>query len=223
MAEGRRSAGRPISARRRREEAVEVVRPVEPAETGRGSKKEAAPGRFASLRDAVTGLRSRAAGGDLERWLMIAGAIAVPLGLLAILLGWQGASNTPYEFEQVPYLISGGLFGVGLLVLGGFFYFGYWLTRLVREQEAQSDRVAQALERIEQVLGGGATGNGSVRPVRSVRSASSARPSGFVATPGGSMFHRPDCVVVEGKPGLRRVTGREKGFTPCGICDPLAA
>ncbi|MBI2168038.1 MAG: hypothetical protein HYU28_00845 [Actinobacteria bacterium] len=221
MAEGRRSSGRstgrstgrPIGARRREAEAVEIV-------TEEAKVVEAA-GRFAHLRDAVGGLRTRAGSADIERWLLIAGAVLVPLGLVAILLGWRGASQTPYDFEQIPYVISGGLLGVGLVALGGFLYFGYWLTRMVREQREHADRVATALERMEELLGGGVASNGSVRAVRtSGRSAS--RGTGFVATPGGTMFHRPDCVVVEGKGGLRRVTGREKSMAPCGICDPLA-
>lgn len=220
MTEGRRAAGRPISARRRREEAVEIVEVTDTAETAKGVE---AAGRFAHLREAVTGLRTRTGGGDFERWLLIAGAVLVPLGIVAIVLGWRGASQTPYEFEQTPYLISGGLLGVGFVALGGFLYFGYWLTRMVREQRSQADRVADALERIEALLGGGTTGNGSVRAVRSRPSARSRSAGGFVATPGGTMFHRPGCVVVEGKTGLRSVTGKEKGYAPCGICDPLAA
>ena len=37
----------------------------------------------------------------------------------------------------------------------------------------------------------------------------------------GSMFHRPECVVVKGRSDLQRVTGDEKGLKPCKICDPL--
>lgn len=179
--------------------------------------------RFTQLREAVAGMRTRAASGDVARYLLIAGGVLMPLGLVVIVLGWQGASNTPYPFEQTPYVISGGLLGLGFMVVGGFLYFGYWLTRMVQEQRAAADRLADALERIEEAFGGGVARNGSVRSVSARTSRASAPSSGFVATAGGSMFHRPDCVVVEGKPGLKRVSGREKGLSPCGICDPLAA
>lgn len=222
MAEGRRVTGRPISARRRRDEAVEVGK-VDTAET---AEVVEAASRFAQLREAVTGLRTRAAGADVERWMLIMGAILVPSGLIAIVLGWQGAADTPYEFEQTPYVISGGLLGVGLITLGGFLYFGYWLTRMVRRQQEDADRMAEALGRIEELLGGGVKTNGAARRVPSASSARRTGPptrAAFVATAGGSMFHRPDCVVVEGKSGLRRVTGRDRGMEPCGICDPLTA
>lgn len=219
MATGRRAAGRPIGARRRRDEAVEVEET-----TAQTAKVVGGASRFGQLREAVGGLRTKAGGGDIERWLLISGAVLVPLGIVIILLGWRGASQTPYEFEQIPYVISGGLLGVGFVALGGFLYFGYWLTRMVNEQRASAERVASALERVEELLGGGAAGgNGSVRAVSSAGSRRRAAGSGFVATASGSMFHRPDCVVVEGKSGLRKVTGREKGMDACGICDPLAA
>jgi hypothetical protein len=35
------------------------------------------------------------------------------------------------------------------------------------------------------------------------------------------MAHRPDCVVVAGKPGLHRVTA-DDGLIPCKLCDPYA-
>ena len=195
----------------------------DPGDPGVPGDTDGASSRFTQLREAVVGLRTRAGRADVERWILIAGAFFVPLGLLALVLGWRGASQTPYEFEQIPYVISGGLLGVGLMALGGFLYFGYWLTRMVREQRSSADRVAAGLERIEELLGAGVTTNGSGRPASSARARSDAGASGFVATSAGSMFHRPDCVVVEGKSGLRAVTGREKGLAPCGMCDPLAA
>lgn len=225
MAEGRRAAqrsagraaGRPIGARRRRDEAVEIVR----EDVTKPTEVVDAASRFAQLREAVTGLRTRAGSADVERWLLITGGVLMPVGVVVIVLGWQGASNTPYPFEQTPYVISGGLLGLGLMIVGGFLYFGYWLTRMVREQRTSADRLADALERMEELMGGGTpAGNG-----QAARRASGAsrRSSGYVTTPAGTMFHRPDCVVVGGKSGLRRVTGREKGLEPCGICDPLAA
>ena len=40
------------------------------------------------------------------------------LGLAAILLGWAGASRSILMEEQLPYLISGGLFGLALAFIG---------------------------------------------------------------------------------------------------------
>jgi len=85
--------------------------------------------RFA---DGVRTLRVGGASFRLEeRLLMVIGGIIAPLGIIVVLLGWWGASNTPYVFEQVPYLISGGVLGLSLVFLGAFFYFTHWITQLV--------------------------------------------------------------------------------------------
>jgi hypothetical protein len=85
-----------------------------------------------------------------ERILLILGGILAPLGIAVVVLGWWGASNSGYEFEQIPYLISGGLLGLGLVFIGCFFYFAHWLTQLVKEHREQSAAILAALERLAQ-------------------------------------------------------------------------
>jgi hypothetical protein len=170
--------------------------------------------RLERLRGSVAKLRSRGGKGHTERWLMIAGGGGVVVGLFAIILGWVGASRTPYVFEQNPYLISGGLFGLGLAVVGGLAYFAYWMTRNMQETRVQAERVTKALTQIEKLLaaGAGARSNGGA-----VRSG-----NGFVATAKGSMYHRPDCLVVAGRDDLHYVMATD-GLEPCRICEPVAS
>src|SRR3954471_18333185 len=56
----------------------------------------------------------------LQVVLFAAGAILMPLGIIAIMLGWYGVAHTKYQYDQLPYVVSGGLLGVGLVMLGGF-------------------------------------------------------------------------------------------------------
>jgi hypothetical protein len=65
--------------------------------------------------------------------LLIAAGTLVTAGATLILLGWVGASHSTIIEEQVPYLISGGLLGVTLAIVGALTYFTHWLTVLVRE------------------------------------------------------------------------------------------
>lgn len=144
------------------------------------------------------------------------------LGLMFIVLGWIGASHTPYVFEQLPYVISGGLLGVAMAILGGLLYFSYWTTRTLEQSRTEGEATREALMRIEALLvaAGGVSSNGAA-----VRAAPARAPTRkpFVKTARGTMFHRPDCVVVAEKSGLVSVAETGESFDPCGICTPLAS
>lgn len=173
--------------------------------------------RFERFDDAMSKVRG-SKGFDTDRIVLGAGAALIVFGIVAIFLAWSATARTPYMFEQIPYMISGGLLGVGLIFLGGFVYFAYWITRLVRETREQSNRAADLLDRIADSVDGAASLNGSGSK-RAIAGGSGE----FVATKGGTLFHRPDCQVVAGRPRLRRVDADTKGLKPCQICDPVGA
>ena len=138
----------PVSARRR---LVRRDRPRRGHRARRRRRRDGARCRTpGALRRGVRELRVGSVSVVLsERILLVLGGIIAPLGLVVVVLGWWGASQTPYLFEQVPYLISGGLLGVALVFLGSFFYFTHWLTELVKEHRAQSEAIVAALERLQ--------------------------------------------------------------------------
>jgi hypothetical protein len=199
------------------------------------------PARFSSdnesdrqerLERGVAALRIRGRKIPLERVLLIAGCVLLPLGVALILLGWYGAAHTTYLEEQVPYLISGGVLGLALAAIGGFFYFGYWLTKQVNEtrrnyeeqaseSRRQHDQLIAALSRVESQL---ARQPVSRRPQRG-GSTSGYNGSGgltaLVATTHGTMLHRSDCEIVANRDDLRTMPADTPGFTPCRICNPL--
>ena len=184
--------------------------------TDNGSSSE--PGRADRLRVAVAKLRTRSGGrGGMERYLLIAGAIMVIVGVPVIVLGWWGASRTPYVFEQVPYLISGGLLGLALAILGGLCYFAYWVSRVIQETRRQTEQTSKALGEIRDLLAGA-----TIAASASKAKAHATGNGAFVATENGTMFHRSDCVVVQGRDDLRKVEPGAKGLEPCKICEPLA-
>jgi hypothetical protein len=169
-----------------------------------GVPEEAAAGQ----QRLAAGLRRvrRATGGvATERWLAIAGGVLMPLGVLLVLAGWYGASHTTRLFEEIPYLISGGMLGIAFAAIGASLYFGYWLTRLV----GHAREIVDGLARIEQRLDAASP-------------AAEAADTRLVATRGGALYHRPDCSVVAGRSAseLRTVTTTTAGLSPCKLCAP---
>ena len=178
-----------------------------------------APAPYVGEEDLARGLarlRRRTAMVPTDRWLAVAGGVLMPLGVALVLAGWYGAAHTTRLFEEIPYLISGGLLGIVLSTIGAALYFGYWLTRLV----AGDREIADALGRIETRLAGAAAdGNGSGSSSAPAPTAAGS----FVATRTGTMFHRPDCPVVADRPDkeLRTVTLPARNMSPCKLCAPL--
>jgi hypothetical protein len=156
----------------------------------------------AQLAGRVARLRTRVSAGGMDRWLLIAGGVLLPLGVLVIVLGWLGASHTVLLFEQIPYLVSGGFLGLALVFAGGFVYFTYWQTLAVREARSSNRDVVESLHRIEALLRAG-SGEAAV--------------DALVVTPSGTMAHKRTCSVVAGRTDLRSVPSGS-GYETCRLC-----
>jgi len=106
--------------------------------------------RRTRFRDSVGRLAERSSSADLITWMLIPGALCVLVGFAAIVLGWVGASHTARQIEQIPYLISGGLLGVALVVLGGLLLSATFWVAVVRKLQQEADaRAAAAVEDID--------------------------------------------------------------------------
>jgi len=84
-----------------------------------------------------------------QQILTIVGGFLMPLGLAVIGIGWYGTAHTGYVFEQIPYLVSGGLFGLGLTIAGALIFFSAWLARLVQLQREQAELTRRLLEQMQ--------------------------------------------------------------------------
>ncbi len=167
----------------------------------------------------LRGLRIRRGGlFEGDRWMLVVGGTLIPLGIIVVLLGWLGASDTVLLFEQVPYLISGGMLGLALVGAGGFVYFAYWLTVMVRENRTGREELTGALLRMEALMSEQAQSMAAAAAPKARKGSVSAS---LVATKTGTMLHRPDCIAVDGKTDLRQVNASTTGLTACRLCDPL--
>lgn len=159
-----------------------------------------------TFRGRLARVRTGPASGSRGRALLL-GSVLAPLGLVLVGLAWLGASHTPVLQEQVAYLVSGGLGGVSLVVLGSLLYFSHWQTEQVHETRTQTAQVVAALEGMSAALDRLAAAVGDGAGTR------------LVATPSGALSHRDDCQVVRGRTDLRPV-GAGEALTPCRLCQP---
>lgn len=165
----------------------------------------------------------------VDQAMTIGAAILLPLGLVMVFLGWYGAARTPYLFEQVPYLLSGGLLGLGLVMSGGFVLFGSWIARTAREQRTRDLELLAAVRELRSELARPpAEAPVPLPPAQRARrkasGAANGNAPGLVATVRGSMLHRPDCAIVAGRDDLHPVVDpAAEGLQPCRLCDPLGA
>ena len=81
----------------------------------------------------------------MRRWAtnspVSAGVALVVAGFIALFLAWNGAASKDYVEGQLPYLISGGLVGIGLIGAG--------LTVVnVQTRRADQDALMDRIERL---------------------------------------------------------------------------
>jgi hypothetical protein len=74
-------------------------------------------------------------------WDRFAAWLLIAFGALGLLLGWLGASSTPYVEAQIPYVISGGLTGLALIGLGSTM----WLSSDLRDEWHRLRSVEEAV------------------------------------------------------------------------------
>jgi predicted permease len=103
---------------------------------------DAATDRRVRFRESIRTIAKRSSSADLLRWMLIPASILLLLGSAFMLFGWVGASRTAREIEQIPYLISGGLVGLGLVIVGALLLASaFWVVlvrKLLEEQGAQT-------------------------------------------------------------------------------------
>jgi hypothetical protein len=83
-----------------------------------------------------------------EQWDRCAAWLCVATGMVMLILGWVGVSDTPYTAKQIPYLASNGLGAIFLLGLAAML----WLSADLRDEWRKLDRIEGRLERIEDAV-----------------------------------------------------------------------
>ena len=139
-----------------------------------------------------------------------AGIVLAALGLVAIGVGWNGAAGQLSILAQVPYIVSGGLLGIALVILGA----AMLVVQGAREDrallEAKLDLLAEAF----------LEGQG-----RAARAGAPQDLSGLVVA-GSASYHVPGCRLVDGREETSYLTpdeARAAQLKACRVCQPDAA
>jgi len=86
-----------------------------------------------------------------DRVLAIASVIA---GVIVLIAGYVGVSNSGYSAEQLPYIISGGIGGIFLLGLGAVL----WLSADLRDEWRLLDEIREAIVTSNETVASGNAG-----------------------------------------------------------------
>ena len=84
-------------------------------------------------------------------WPKLGGLLGIAYcvaGFFLIFLGWNGAASHDREPAQIPYVISGGIAGLGLVVLGSALIVAHSLRTDRVELRASIDDLRAATERL---------------------------------------------------------------------------
>jgi len=136
------------------------------------------------------------------------GWAAAGLGVIALLIGWAGTADEVFVSRQVPFLISGGLGGLGLIVIGGVLL----ATHDLYGYAERLDRVERKVDDIHRALvAAGPLDVPAEEPASEV-----------VVLPRGSTYHRAGCAAVQGKDTERldALGATRDGLSPCKLCSP---
>ncbi len=76
-----------------------------------------------------------------NQWDRAAAVVTGAAGAIALLAGWVGASDTVYPAQQIPFLISGGLVGVVLVLVGATL----WISADLRDEWRKLNELLSAV------------------------------------------------------------------------------
>jgi hypothetical protein len=155
------------------------------------------------------------------RWLVVAARpyvawVLVALGALSLFGSWYDVSGQSVTAKQLPYLASGGLGGIGLLVIAA----GLLAGGNTATHNRQLERMQRKVDDLYALL--------VLDPTATAEPAAptTAAGTGLVALPTGTTYHRAGCRLVAGKPNVAAVdaaTISARSLTPCRVCDPPTA
>ena len=137
----------------------------------------------------------------------------IALGFIVMGIAWNGAAGKDFAQGQIPYLLSGGFVGLGLVVVGT----GLMLFESGRRAGTKVDQDLKDLGELFSKMQ--ISSNGSSPDHMTPATLSH---NGKVVI-GKRSYHSQDCRLVEGKDALvfaTRELAADQGLAPCRVCNP---
>ncbi|MFF2042566.1 hypothetical protein ACFVVX_19270 [Kitasatospora sp. NPDC058170] len=186
-------------------------------------------------RERTPGREVRPARGAPE-WL---GWALAATGAVLCVLGWYGVSGEAFVEQQIPYLASSTIPGAALVVAGTVMV-AVRTSGRSKSSPPQGDPTDLRIERLYALLvepadpaEAGAADEAAGRTAPNAGAAAGPghpdrpdpppRAAARLALPEGTLYHRPDCPLIAGKPRAEPVGAaavRSRGLTACGVCEP---
>lgn len=138
-----------------------------------------------------------------------AGLLLIAVGLVVIGVAYNAVASQTVLLAQVPYVVSGGLTGLSLVVVGA----AVLVVNSARQDRALLEaKLDQVVDALLSTTGG-------------TRTALPSDASGLVAA-GSASYHVPSCRLVDGREETRLLTPGEaegQGLKACRVCQPQTA
>ena len=142
-------------------------------------------------------------------WQTSAALLFVVAGFIVIGVAWNGAAGVDFAQGQIPYLLSGGAMGLGLIAVGVALMIFEAARRSRVHLDSRLDSIIEALQ--------------DVRAAAPAPSENGHRKTEGLVIIGATSFHLPECRLVTGKADQVAVTTEEaitRGLNACRVCMP---
>ncbi len=149
-----------------------------------------------------------------NQWAKLGGVLGIVYciaGFFLIFLGWNGAASNDRVEAQMPYVVSGGIAGLALVVVGAGLIVAHSLRADRVELKAAIDDLRRSID----------TGAPPASAAGAVPSAAAVGGGEVVA--GTQTYHRTTCAVIADQPIATRMTAAAAvaaGLEPCRVCHP---
>ncbi|HYH28119.1 MAG TPA: hypothetical protein VEA19_04995 [Actinomycetota bacterium] len=141
----------------------------------------------------------------------IVGLVFCVAGFVIITIGWNGMASRACIDCQMPYLLSAGASGLGMIMFGT----SLLLLSSLRAERLELEERLFDINRQLSLMGS----------AMELREAGSASANGKVVA-GRSTYHRPDCRLVQGRDNLDLISvkmAEASGLSACRVCNPETA